>query len=105
MLPVRTWCVRVAGSARMVRNIPKRCGLVRKVANVLRTFGVGVAEVQLLDLPGPRHGRQHRESILAVDLIAVSDAELEESSECLEVLELACGVSAVGREACRRESK
>ena len=83
----------------------EKCGLVRKLANVLRTFSVSATEVQLLDLPGPRHGRQHLESILAVDLTAVAaDAELEKSSECLEVLELACGVSAVGREACRRES-
>ena len=54
------------------------CGLVRKVANVLRTFGVGVAKVQLLDLSGPRHGRQQLEGILAVDL-AVVDVELQES--------------------------
>ena len=55
--------------------------------NVLRTGGVGVAEVQFLDLPGPRHGRQHLEGILTVDLGA-ADAELQESTECLEVLEV-----------------
>ena len=81
----------------------KKSGLVRKVANVLRTFSVGGAEVQLLDLSGPRHGRQHLESVLAVDRVAAVDAELQESAERLEVFELACGVSAVvGREARRR---
>ena len=77
----------VPGTRRKEHSI--RCGLVRKVANVLRTFGVGVAEVQLLDLSGPRHGRQHLEGILAVDPLAVSDVELEESAERLEVFELA----------------
>ena len=62
---------------------------MRKVANVLRTFGVGVPEVQLLDLPGPRHGRQQLEGILAVDLLAVDDIERQESTECLEVFEVA----------------
>ena len=62
---------------------------MRKVANVLRTFGVGAAEVQLLDLPGPRHGRQQLEGILAVDPLAVVDVELQESTERLEVFELA----------------
>ena len=70
--------------------------------HVLRTFGVGIAEVQLLDLSGPRHGRQHLEGILAVDPLATFDVELEEGSECFKILELACGVIAVGREACRR---
>ena len=65
------------------------CGLVRNFLNVLRTFGVGLAEVQLLNLPGPRHGRQHLEGILAVDLIAAADVELQESTERLEILELA----------------
>ena len=76
-----------------------RCGLVRKFANVLRTFGVGVVEVQLLDLSGPRHGRQHFEGMLPVDPAAAVDVELEEGSECFEILELACGFIAVGREA------
>ena len=95
MLPVSAWCVRVAGSAKgMVRNIPKKCGLVRKFANVLRTFGVGVAEVQLLDLSGPRHGRQHLEGVLAVDLLAVANVELQESAKRLEVLKFACRMGA-----------
>ena len=63
--------------------------MVRKVANVLRTFGVGVAKVQLLDLSGPRHGRQQLEGILAVDPLAVVDVELQESTERLEILKLA----------------
>ena len=79
----------------MVRNIPnKGCGLVRELANVLRTFGVGVAEVQLLDLSGPRHGRQHLEGVLAVDLFARFNVELQESAKRLEVLELACRMRA-----------
>ena len=41
-----------------------------------RTFDVGVLEVQLLDLRGPWHGRQHLEGLLAVNLLAVADAEL-----------------------------
>ena len=79
----------VPGTRRKEHSI--RCGLVRKVANVLRTFGVGAAEVQLLDLPGPRHGRQQLEGILAVDLAAAvaSDAELQEGTERLEILKLA----------------
>ena len=40
------------------KKILPKSALVRKSANVLRTFGVGVVEVQLLDLSGPRHGRQ-----------------------------------------------
>ena len=36
--------------------------------NVLRTGGVGAAEVQLLDLPGPRHGRQYLEGSLPIVL-------------------------------------
>ena len=71
------------------RNFLKNGGLVRKLANVLRTFGVGVAEVQLLDLSGPRHGRQHPEGVLAVDLFAAADVELQQSTERFEVLELA----------------
>ena len=62
---------------------------MRKVANVFRTFSVGVAEVQLLDLPGPRHGRQHLEGVLVVDPLAVVDVELQESTERLEILKLA----------------
>ena len=62
---------------------------MRKVANVLRTFGVGEAQVQLLDLSGPRHCRQHLEGVLAVDLSAVVDVEHQESIERLEILELA----------------
>ena len=56
--------------------------------HVLRTFGVGIAEVQLLDLSGPRHGRQHLEGIPAVDP-AAADVELQESTERLEVFKLA----------------
>ena len=41
-----------------------------------RTFDVGTIEVQLLDLCGPWHGRQHLEGLLAVNLLAVADAEL-----------------------------
>ena len=67
----------------------KKSALVRKFANVLRTFGVGVAEVQLLDLSSPRHGRQHLEGVLAVDL-AVANVELQQSPKHLEVLKLAC---------------
>ena len=55
-----------------------------------RTFGVGEREVQLLDLRGPRHGRQHLEGVLAVDLLAVANVELQQSPKHLEVLELAC---------------
>ena len=73
-----------------VRKFQQKCGLVRKFANVLRTFGVGLAEVQLLDLSGPRHGRQHLEGVLAVDLFARVNVELQESAKRLEVLELAC---------------
>ena len=62
---------------------------------ILHTFGVDVGEVQLLDLPGPRHGRQHLEGVLAVGPVAAVDAELQEAAERLETLELACGVSAV----------
>ena len=36
-----------------------------------RTFGIGTTEVQLLDLRGPWHGRQHLEGLLAVNLLAV----------------------------------
>ena len=74
---------------------------MRKILNFIRTFSVGLAEVQLPDLSGPWHGRQYLEGILTVDLGA-ADAELKESAKRLEVFELACGVSAVGREACRR---
>ena len=56
---------------------------------VHRTFGVGAREPQLLDLRGPRHGRQHLEGVLAVDL-AVANVELQQSPKHLEVLELAC---------------
>ena len=62
---------------------------MRKLANVLRTFGVGAAEIQLLDLSSPRHGRQHLEGVLAVDLLARLNVELQESAKRLEVLELA----------------
>ena len=41
-----------------------------------RTFGVGPREVQLLDLRGPWHGRQHLEGLLAVNILAAADAEL-----------------------------
>ena len=71
------------------QEYPEKCGLVRTVANVLRTFGVGAAKVQLLDLSGPRHGRQQLEGILAVDPLAVVDVELQESTERLEILKLA----------------
>ena len=71
-----------------------RFGLVRKLANVLRTFGVGTTEVQLLDLSGPRHGRQHLEGVLAVDICALANVELQESTQHLEVLELACMMGA-----------
>ena len=70
-------------------NIPKNADWCAKFVNILGTFGVGAAEVQLLDLSGPRHGRQHLEGILAVDPTAVSDVELQESAERLEVFELA----------------
>ena len=72
----------------MFRNIPKNADWCAKFVSILGTFDVSFAEVQLLDLPGPRHGRQHLESILTVDLGA-ADVELEESTERLEVLELA----------------
>ena len=45
--------------------------------------------MQLPDLRGPRHGRQHLEGVLAVDL-AVANVELQQSPKHLEVLELAC---------------
>ena len=61
---------------------------------VLRTLGVGLVEVQLLDLSGPRHGRQHLEGVLAVDLLAVVNVELQESAKRLEILELACRMGA-----------
>ena len=77
-----------------VQEYSEKCGLVRKVANVLRTFSVGVPDVQLLDLPGPRHGRQCLQGVLAVDPLAVVDVELQESTECLEVLEVACEMEA-----------
>ena len=41
-----------------------------------RTFDVGVSEIQLLDLRGPWHDRQHLEGLLAVNLRAAADAEL-----------------------------
>ena len=63
--------------------------IVRKFEKVLHTCGVGVAEGQLPDLPGPRHGRQCLQGVLAVDLLAEVDVELQESTECLEVLEVA----------------
>ena len=63
--------------------------IVRKFEKVLHTCGVGVAEGQLPDLPGPRHGRQCLQGVLAVDLRAVSDVELQESTERLEILKLA----------------
>ena len=75
----------VPGTRRKEHSI--RCALVRKVANVLRTLSIGIAEVQLLDLSGPRHGREHLEGILTVDLGA-ADAELQESAKRLEVFEL-----------------
>ena len=56
--------------------------------NILGTFGVGVSEVQLLDLSGPRHGRQCLQGVLAVDLLAAADVEPQESAKRLEVFEL-----------------
>merc|ERR1711965_637172 len=55
---------------------------------------------QLLDLRGPRHGRQHLKGVLAVDLLAVTNVELQQSPKHLEVLELAC-MRQRGREARR----
>merc|ERR1711988_280794 len=52
-------------------------------------FDVGAPEDQLLDLRGPRHGRQHLEGVLAVNLLAAADVELQQSPKHLEVLELA----------------
>ncbi len=54
---LRTWC---AKNKRIFR----------------RTFDVGFREVQLLDLRGPWHGRQHLEGLLAVNVRAFADAEL-----------------------------
>ena len=60
--------------------------------NVLSTFSVGVAEVQRLDLARPRHGRHYCEGILAGYLLAVINVELQESTECLKVLEVPCEI-------------
>jgi len=68
----------------------KRTGPQSEEESSHRTFGVGAREVQLLDLRGPRHGRQHLEGVLAVDLLAVANVELQQSPKHLEVLELAC---------------
>ena len=68
----------------------KRTGPQSELESSHRTFGVGEREVQLLDLRGPRHGRQHLEGVLAVDLLAVANVELQQSPKHLEVLELAC---------------
>ena len=67
----------------------KRTGPQSEEISSHRTFGVGAREAQLLDLRGPRHGRQHLEGVLAVDL-AVANVELQQSPKHLEVLELAC---------------
>ena len=67
----------------------KRTGPQSEEESSRRTFGVGAKEFQLLDLRGPRHGRQHLEGVLAVDL-AAADVELQQSPKHLEVLELAC---------------
>ena len=55
-----------------------------------RTFDVSAPEDQLLDLSGPRHGRQHLEGVLAVDVLAAVNVELQQIPKHLEVLELAC---------------
>ena len=68
----------------------KRTGPQLEEESSHRTFGVGAREPQLLDLRGPRHGRQHLEGVLAVDLLAVINVELQQSPKHLEVLELAC---------------
>ena len=72
----------------------KRTGPQSEEESSSRTFDVGVREPQLLDLRGPRHSRQRLEGILAVDLLAVGNVELQESAERLEVLELACRMEA-----------
>ena len=78
------------------RNSPqeKRTGPQSEEESSHRTFGVGARELQLLDLCGPRHGRQHLEGVLAVDLLAVANVELQQSPKHLEVLELACELKA-----------
>ena len=57
-------------------NFSKKSVLVHQKQKNIRTFDVGPREVQLLDLRGPWHGRQHLEGILAVNFLAVFNAEL-----------------------------
>ena len=68
----------------------KRTGPQLEEESSNRTFDIGAPEPQLLDLRGPRHGRQHLEGVFAVDLLAVVNVELQQSPKHLEVLELAC---------------
>ena len=70
-------------------RLKKRTGPQSEEESSHRTFDIGVLEVQLLDLRGPRHGRQHLEGVLAVDLLANRNVELQQSAERFEVLELA----------------
>ena len=61
---------------RRKENSSKKGALVHQKQKNIRTFDVGRREVQLLDLSGPWHGRQHLEGLLAVNLRAAADAEL-----------------------------
>ena len=56
----------------------KRTGPQSEEESSHRTFDIGAPEDQLLDLRGPRHGRQHLEGILAVDPAAKPEAYLAE---------------------------
>ena len=73
MLPVRMWCVHVAGSARMVRNIPKNAGWCakenpRKFPQRLTFQAVDVAQVDARDVRDVRDVRQVlRQSELAAE--------------------------------------
>ena len=54
----------------------KRTGAPKNKRTFRRTFDVGARERQFPDLRGPWHGRQHLEGLLAVNPLAVADAEL-----------------------------
>ena len=65
MLPVRAWCVRVAGSTRMVRNIPKNADWCAKKSS--GKFIRGVLTLNLL-AAGEVHAGQVRALLEHLDV-------------------------------------